>query len=339
MKIHQKGFTLVELLASTAMCSVLAGLALPIVQQSREDARLIECANKIATIAAGSAMYEDANGKMPPVSTATGPNAFFESDPHQHTGAIAYILPFVGEEALFSWLPAIATQPGLDLDNFEFDGSFTLFLIAPNMLSAVNHKPELLICPSDAAYNDVQVGKLYFSVGRGDPNGQVFTSLFNVNSTAFGRTSYLPSIGGFFNDAELTERAIDIAYLDAAGPMRNRLESIAVSELGDGSSNTILWGESLGSIDPNDAPEFRDGANMSLFEMGIVTGHRWQAFAQTIMFGSAESSIQFLIGSMHPDGCNVAMADGSIRFIDRRTGRGVMAALGCGNDGWITPRR
>ena len=348
MKLHRNGFTLVELLASTAMCSVLAGLALPVLQQSREDARLIECANKMATIAAGSAMYEDANGRMPPLSTHTGPIhslAVGDFSHHQYTGAISYVLPFIGENELFELMPKIATQAGQTLEDNNDIPSSTALLVDPGMMAAYRSKPPILICPSNLDYSTASIDRLFYAAIPVNSENNFYQFFFTVPmSTEFGRTSYIPSHGGFFLPQNIPDRRVDLSYLDVVGAMRNRLTSIAASELGDGSSNTILWGEGLGEIqraEGNNGPLLK-GANFSLFSMALTTGTRWILSgdaSELVLFGSAEASAPFLIGSMHPDGSNVAMADGSIRFIDRETGRGVMTALGCGNDGWMVPRK
>ena len=341
---HRQGFTVVEMTVVIAFASILAAIALPVIQQSREGSRLVECANKMSTIAAGSAMYEDANGRMPPWSTGIGPIPDLSdhlNGIHQTTGAIAYILPFVGEQKLFDLMPEIATDATNTLEDSPFSG-ISEFLSDPGMLAALSTKPDLLICPANADYADAFLAQLFYEIPQTTDGPNNYALFYPIGSTEFGRTSYLPSIGGFLRDSANEGRALDITLEDAAGAMRNRLTSVPVSELGDGSSNTILWGESLGGIEDaassgTGKPQLT-GGNFSLFSMGLLTGDTW-LIDDGINFGSATGSFAFLIGSVHPDGCNVAMADGSIRFIDRRTGRGVMAALGCGNDGWITPRR
>ena len=215
---------------------------------------------------------------------------------------------------------------------------------------AVNQKPDFLICPSNDQLSDRFASELYFGVVQvrnpSPPNTQTFF-LFPVNSTAFGRTSYLPMIGGFINDRVSAGRGIDISQRDAAGPFRNRGQSIPVSKLGDGSSNTLMWGESLGSIDPpgegtpvnnTGAPRF-NGTHLALVHGGILTGDRWALdLPQGIIFGSARASIHWLVGSVHPGGSNVSKCDGSVEFLTNSTTRAVMTQLGCGNYGWIEGR-
>ncbi len=69
-----RGFTLVELLAVMAIISILAGLLLPAIAKSREQARLIQCKNNLRQIGAAIMLYsEHFNGSMPVDGDAMDP--------------------------------------------------------------------------------------------------------------------------------------------------------------------------------------------------------------------------------------------------------------------------
>ena len=358
-RYYRSGITLAETLVVVSMVGILVGIAMPALQNLREASRSIECQQRLGVLNQGSLQYQESFNRMPPVTTSTGPvedadQAGLLADVHQHTGAIAYILPFIGFQELFDLMPAIATDLDQNLEASEFatfsSGGVNSLLGDANFRSAYSEQVDSWICPSNALYLDALVEFLAFwsPVQLTNQNENVWHQLFvfpNLNSTAFGRSSYVPTLGGFNTPFSSEERAIDLNLGQVFGAMRNRADSIRTDELLDGASNTACWTESVGWIDsfdqtPSGKPELI-GANFALFGNAVITGRNFlvNGFNEPpTLFGSAEGSTNFVPGSMHPDGVPFAMCDGSVRMINRNTSRQVMAALGCGGDSWILAR-
>ena len=279
----KRGFTLVETAVCVGIMGVLAGIALPVVNDAREEARQIACANRLVEITLGSLQYQEANGQMPPLHTSDGPvqQHWIDVSNDQNTGALAYILPFMGEQGVFDLMPAIATQPEVLLSSAtEPISSFNDLISDPGMLTAMHVQLPSVICPSNAELLDKPVSRLLYSTIQAiDVSGLIFVPSINVSPESFGSTSYLPSLGGFHTQHTSFTRAIDISLQDAAGPMRNRNTSIHTSELGDGASNTICWSESLGhDLEGNTWPWPQDqygAASFALLSTALITGHLW----------------------------------------------------------------
>ena len=97
---RRSGFTLIELLVVIAIISLLIGLMLPAVQQAREAARRMSCANNLKQI--GLAMHEhhDTYGVFPPAwaqSPFTVPQGKIIQGGH---GTFPFLLPYLEQEAL-----------------------------------------------------------------------------------------------------------------------------------------------------------------------------------------------------------------------------------------------
>lgn len=83
------GFTLVEVMVVIAIIGLLVAFILPAVQQARESARRIQCANNLKNIGVATHNFHASHGKFPALVTATyGPTFWFSILPYLDQGAL-----------------------------------------------------------------------------------------------------------------------------------------------------------------------------------------------------------------------------------------------------------
>jgi prepilin-type N-terminal cleavage/methylation domain-containing protein/prepilin-type processing-associated H-X9-DG protein len=135
-----RGFTLVELLVVIAVIGVLIAMLLPAVQQAREAARRMQCANNIKQLALAAHGYVDVHRMLPPSGMVGNTTRTY--------GSIEYPVFDQQSGKMFSW--AVLLLPFVEEDNLysQFDQTKTA-LTQPN--EPQQQSVPVYLCPSDAA--------------------------------------------------------------------------------------------------------------------------------------------------------------------------------------------
>ena len=305
-RARARGFTLIELLVVIAIIAVLLALLLPAVQQAREAARRSQCQNNLKQLALALHNYESALNTFPP-GTLGFPYVF---------SAHAHLLAYFEREDLQRLL-------NYQVPPLTFGGSFPQ---AIDNERAAGNKIPMLMCPSDTDA---------------------------VPGAKFGAISYPACTGsGTVNNGSST---------GADGVIFQR-SRIRMQDITDGTSNTVAFGESVmgngiditASATPNDAVR-----QVIQLPMGTQTtpaactpspATKWsgQRSANWINGHFADSMYNHYYPpnadtpdcnndfhnyaltaarSMHPGGVQIALCDGSVRFVGENLHIDVWRAL------------
>jgi prepilin-type N-terminal cleavage/methylation domain-containing protein len=274
------GFTLIELLVVIAIIAILIGLLLPAVQKVRDAAARTSCQNSLKQLGLAAHNYHSSFGTFPPgsnvspYSTDNSPGLNYPP-PYAgpYTGAIAYLLPFAEQQNVYNQIlvqtfpgvPGCGPAFGAKNANAAFATNTTMGAWAysfppyntngPNGVYAfplaATAKIKWLECPADnvevaLSYGPIDGFWVYQSCQwidyLYDPMG---TS--GGNTGTLGRSNYVGCGGGFEGTQESNQ-------CDPAGSLLNykgilgMSSAVAVTWIIDGSSNTILFGETLGGV-------------------------------------------------------------------------------------------
>ncbi|QDV34664.1 DUF1559 family PulG-like putative transporter [Tautonia plasticadhaerens] len=326
------GFTLIELLVVIAIIGVLIALLLPAVQSAREAARRAQCTNNLKQIALACHNYHDAVGAFPPGGI---------SDPGWN-GTWWNWLSFI--------LPGMEMNPVYNSINFSLPNinQLNANALQDPQVTAYRTVVRSYLCPSDDVGEGLVENLSWLTAGSN-------WSLLGTPYTG-AATCYV----GNWGDQKTGNLTFDLFSGESppgTGPnwgCNGRLrgifgdcsdgKSIKISDVRDGTSNTLLAGECSpnmngallwsngnatmastvvpinwrtelkdGMVDPT------DGTTCDLGQLNNFTGaqHCWRN--QTVVYA---------FKSYHPGGANFAFCDGSVRFLKQMISSRVYNALG-----------
>ena len=298
---RRAAFTLVELLVVIAIIGVLVALLLPAVQMARESARRTQCNNNLRQIQLGLHSFHDSYGALPPgaVSNTTGVAA---TKLNLRSGALhgwaIFIYPYIEQKNLadfYKW-----DKHWYAAENKQVRESFVSAFICPS-----TPKPKRLDNSTHAA------------------SGTAFSAAASDYGVCNGSdAAALDPLGLLGKGTKLKPN----------GAMRvNEMQKF--SDITDGLTNTFWIGEAAGRPQLYRSKSLRVGTSRaggaSMIDRDnefIMHGSKADGTG-----GSGACPMNCTNGdelySFHPGGINVAMGDGSIRYLAQNMPLKLVAAL------------
>lgn len=349
-RLDRPGFTLVELLVVIAIIGVLIGLLLPAVQSAREAARRIQCTNNERQLALGCHVYHDTHNAFPYGILRRNPAVYGHPEWGTPTETRRYafmhqLMPYCEQTAFWNMWDQLNFQAN-ETSNPVFGGDGTTRW-PTNGTALVGQKlGDTLRCPSNPGNGWNEGGTEPTSPSnrpgiwaRGD---------YYASGGVRGYPQYEASRPSHWNpfgpgtDNPPPPASATSTLAGRSGGMFTWNVRWGIKDAVDGTSNTILLGE-RSFVDP-----VFDRCAAEAGSPGRILGWGWVWFGApgNVFLGTGvpinfrmrscadfNDPIRFddrinAFGSTHPGGCNVAMSDGSVRFIVDNVSPVVFNALG-----------
>jgi len=275
-------FTLVELLVVIAIIAVLIGLLLPAVQNVREAARRIQCANNLKEIGLACHHHHDTYGMFPPgwvYAPFTVPQGQIIQGGH---GTFAFLLPYLEQEVLariYRW-------------DKRAQG--------PDNQTVATTQLNIFQCPS------------------AEPNRWV-TAVEDPFNYSYGGRGACGDYGGVRG---IDTRLVGLGLVDPAANYQGVLTEnylTRLAEITDGTTHTLmvteyagrptLWRAGRPVPGTYRVPAAWVGGNLSLGQGSSDDGTTQPGPCAINCTNDRE------VYSFHPGGANAVFADGSVRFL------------------------
>jgi prepilin-type N-terminal cleavage/methylation domain-containing protein/prepilin-type processing-associated H-X9-DG protein len=314
---RRSAFTLIELLVVIAIIAILIGLLVPAVQKVREAAARTQCQNNLKQISLGMHNYHDAYKKLPP-QTANNRNSCCFG-----TWQMA-ILPFVEQGNLWNMYV-----------NWGGITAVPTYEQGANLL-VTSQRLEIFTCPSDTP-NAAKSGTF---------NGQTYQVTQHNYLVNVGNIDYAQ--GG---DGKLPDQPPGLVFLGA--PFARNAQ-FRLTDIMDGTSNTLM----LSEVNQGQGQDFRgltwwaEGSGFTTYRTpnspgfdyiangrgapGCVPPDQNPMNAPCKAYPSPNPNWNvFTARSRHTGGVNVALCDGSVRFVANTIAWATWQALGTSRGGEV----
>lgn len=332
--MRRKGFTLIELLVVIAIIGLLMAMLLPAVQRVREAANKMLCASNMRQIGIAAHNYHSDKRKLPagycgPMDRNGIDSNTAATDRGPYVGFLFTVLPYMeGERITKAFLQTNATWPTASVAGLQeplsvnqsvermawwLDGSGAN-VVASRMPS------KIFLCPSDSAGSEA----LTPIVSMHHFRFQAFTNTIADQQVA--KTNYIGVSGVAGSHGELETLSNGKQASRYAGILGNRYQlTLGYITAKDGTSNTLMMGETLGGsyADRQTAYAWVGSSSLPVYRGIAIKG-------LPASLGGADET---RFSSVHNSGVQFLFADGSVRTIGSD---GTTSGL-TGSGDWLGP--
>jgi prepilin-type N-terminal cleavage/methylation domain-containing protein/prepilin-type processing-associated H-X9-DG protein len=277
-------FTLIELLVVIAIIAILIGLLLPAVQKVREAAARMKCSNNLKQMGIALHSYHDVNGTFPAGASVNATSIGWNS----------FILPHIEQDNIWKLMnPTIGA-----------------YATGVNRNQGANRIATFL-CPS---YGEERSGSAIDNV-----SGQnAYTIHYVGNMGPKGTNPTTGAAYGFANRGGQGGMAVDgmLPYNTSVWTAQPaKPTGVTMTGITDGTSNTLMLFEVAWSgleLSPASLRAWPRGChwNDDCTSMKNVFNAM-----RTVRYNNGGNYNDISMGSNHTGGCNVALGDGSVRFL------------------------
>jgi len=219
------GFTLIELLVVIAIIGVLVALIMPAVQSAREAASRTQCINNLKQMGLASQEYHD--------SFSSFPGGWY-CDPAADTNCV----PTLAQSYMWNGLTGLFLK--MELGNIYNELNYSLPTNNIENITGVRRTMNVFVCPSNrraVTTNSSNSTNTAAKLGPSDYRGNMAAG-YNPGTTP----SYSPGTTDPTNTLDQNGQPLLGIYDNGLTYMNSQ---VAISDVTDGTSNTVLIGETL----------------------------------------------------------------------------------------------
>lgn len=334
----RRAFTLVELLVVIAIIGILIALLLPAVQAAREAARRTQCSDSMKQLGLAAQNYHDAMKSFPPAGLNYGAVGGTPVTPIQqvmNVSGFVLMLPYLEQQPLYNMYNPIASASDCQYygktSGTPLAGEATAFR---NDIVVATQLP-VFLCPSDDGPRTVQS----------------WAPAYGITTADSAKGMY----GGATNYEFSTKPILELYYPNGwqtwynlqGHPEKRALygqnSNSSVRDVRDGTTNTAAFIETPLRV-------YNGGGNAWGYRAWVMVGvglfdnwtgypvsscplcgkqaiNCWTYYTYTTSYLVGRIASWGMAGSLHPQGCQIAMADGSVRFLSESTDIGGAGSL------------